>query len=48
VQVALLRFGERALRHFIHLERPEEMELDDAEGFAARSVCAGQTPRFAT
>ncbi|HJU98476.1 MAG TPA: ferritin-like domain-containing protein, partial [Jiangellaceae bacterium] len=35
VQVALLRFGERALRHFIYLERPEGMDLDDAEGFAA-------------
>jgi hypothetical protein len=29
VQVALLRFGERALRHFIYLERPEGMDLDD-------------------
>jgi hypothetical protein len=35
VQVALVRFGERALRHFIYLERPEGMDLDDAEGFAA-------------
>jgi hypothetical protein len=35
VQVALLRFGERALRHFIYLERREGMDLDDAEGFAA-------------
>jgi hypothetical protein len=35
VQVALLRFGERALRHFLYLERPEGMDLDDAEGFAA-------------
>jgi hypothetical protein len=35
VQLALLHFGERALRHFIYLERPEGMDLDDAEGFAA-------------
>jgi Ferritin-like len=35
VQVALLSFGEPALRHFIYLERPEGMDLDDAEGFAA-------------
>ena len=33
--MALVRFGERALRHFIYLERPEGMDLDDAEGFAA-------------
>jgi hypothetical protein len=35
VQIALVRFGERALRHFIYLERPEGMALGDAEGFAA-------------
>jgi len=35
VQVALMPFGERALRHFLYLERPEGMALDDAEGFAA-------------
>jgi hypothetical protein len=33
VQLALVPFGERALRHFLYLERPEGMELDDAEGF---------------
>src|SRR6266508_4184050 len=33
VQVALVGFGERALRHFLYLERPEGMELDDADGF---------------
>lgn len=33
VQVALAPFGERALRHFLFLERPEGMELADAEGF---------------
>ena len=35
VRIALLPFGERALRHFIYLERPEGMALDDAAGFAA-------------
>ncbi len=33
VQLALLPFGERALRHFVFLERPEGMDLEDAEGF---------------
>lgn len=33
VQLALLPFGERALRHFVYLERPEGTEIDDAEGF---------------
>jgi hypothetical protein len=36
VQIALLPFGERALRHFVYLERPEGMTLEDAEGFAAQ------------
>jgi len=35
VQMALLPFGERALRQFMYLERPEGMTLADAEGFAA-------------
>jgi Ferritin-like len=35
VQIALVPFGERALRHFMFLERPEGMPLDDAEGFRA-------------
>ena len=35
VQIALVPFGERALRHFVYLERPEGMALDDAVGFAA-------------
>lgn len=33
VQLALVPFGERALRHFLYLERPEGMSLQDAEGF---------------
>ena len=35
VELVLLPFGERALRHFMFLERPEGMDLDDAEGLAA-------------
>jgi Ferritin-like len=33
LQLDLLPFGERALRHFLYLERPEGMERQDAEGF---------------
>lgn len=33
VQFALVPFGERALRHFLYLERPEGINLPDAEGF---------------
>ena len=36
VQLALLPFGERALRHFVYLERPEGMEGVDGEGFDHR------------
>jgi CDGSH-type Zn-finger protein/truncated hemoglobin YjbI len=35
VQLALLPFGQQALRHFMFLERPEGMDLQDAEGMAA-------------
>src|SRR5215813_13142723 len=35
VQLALLPFGEQALTHFMFLERPEGMDLDDADGLAA-------------
>lgn len=35
VRLALLPFGEQALRHFIYLERPEGMDIDDAEGLEA-------------
>ena len=33
LQLDLVPFGERALRHFLFLERPEGMERQDAEGF---------------
>jgi hypothetical protein len=35
VSLALLPFGEPALRHFMFLERPEGMDLQDAEGLDA-------------
>ncbi|MDX6337462.1 MAG: hypothetical protein QOG05_4802 [Streptosporangiaceae bacterium] len=35
VQLLLLPFGDQALRHFMFLERPEGMDLTDAEGLAA-------------
>jgi Ferritin-like len=35
VALALLPFGEPALRHFLYLERPEGVALEDAEGLAA-------------
>ncbi|HEV2756318.1 MAG TPA: ferritin-like protein [Actinomycetota bacterium] len=35
VQFALMPFGEQALRHFLFLERPEGINLADAEGFEA-------------
>ncbi len=38
VQVALIPFGERALQHFLYLERPEGMSREDAEGFEAVGV----------
>src|SRR5215469_18825319 len=35
VRLVLLPFGEQALRHFMFLERPEGMDLADADGLAA-------------
>jgi hypothetical protein len=35
VQIALIPFGERALRHFLFLERPEGMALEDPDAVAA-------------
>lgn len=43
VQLALLPFGEQALRHFMFLERPEGMAIDDAEGLAAHGAAIGLT-----
>jgi Ferritin-like len=33
VQLRLLPFGEAALQHFVYLERPEDVQRADAEGF---------------
>lgn len=38
VQLALLPFGEHALQHFLYLERPENMDLEDAPEFAALAI----------
>jgi len=38
VQLALLPFGEHALQHFLYLERPEAMDLEDAPEFAALAI----------
>ncbi len=35
VRIELLPFGEAALRHFAFLERPDGMDIEDAEGFEA-------------
>jgi len=35
VRIELVAFGEAALRHFAFLERPEGMDVEDAEGFEA-------------
>jgi Ferritin-like len=49
VQIALVPFGERALRHFLYLERPDGIELEDAEGFeAAREAQPLRGPDTAT
>ena len=40
IQMALLPFSEAALRHFIYLERPEGLDVDDDEMFAALDKAA--------
>jgi CDGSH-type Zn-finger protein/truncated hemoglobin YjbI len=40
VHLALIPFGEQALRHFMFLERPEGMDLADADGLAAMAKAA--------
>jgi len=40
IQMALLPFSETALRHFIYLERPEGLDVEDAEAFAALDKAA--------
>ena len=43
VHLALLPFGDEALRHFMFLERPEGMDIDDAAGMAAFEKAAPAT-----
>jgi hypothetical protein len=40
IQMALLPFSEPALRHFIYLERPDGLDVDDDEAFAALDKAA--------
>jgi Ferritin-like len=39
VRLALVPFGEEALRHFMYLERPDNVDLEDADAFAAVCEC---------
>jgi Ferritin-like len=39
VRLALVPFGEAALRHFMYLERPDSIDLEDTEAFAAICEC---------
>ena len=41
VHLALVPFGEEALRHFMFLERPEGMDLEDAAGMARTCALNG-------
>jgi CDGSH-type Zn-finger protein len=43
VRLELLPFGEQALRHFMFLERPEGMDLEDADGLAAMDAAVPVT-----
>jgi len=38
VQLALVPFGQKALQHFLYLERPEGMDLKDAPGFEIEAM----------
>jgi ferritin-like protein len=48
VRLALVPFGEAALRHFMYLERPDSIDLQDAEAFAAICECRPLTATPAT
>jgi len=39
VRIALAPFGEAALRHFLYLERPDSIDMQDADMFAAACEC---------
>jgi hypothetical protein len=44
IRMALLPFGEEALRHFAYLERPEGMEMSDPEASAALEKAVSLPP----
>ena len=48
VQVALVPFGEEALRHFLYLERPDQVDVADAELFSRVCECRPLTATPAT
>jgi Ferritin-like len=48
VRLALVPFGEPALRHFMYLERPDSIDLQDADAFAAICECRPLTATPAT
>ena len=48
VQVALVPFGEEALRHFLYLERPDHVDVADAELFSRVCECRPLTATPAT
>jgi hypothetical protein len=42
IQLRLLPFGEMALRHFVYIERPQDMELSDAHIFTNEGPSLGR------
>jgi hypothetical protein len=44
IRMALVPFGEEALRHFAYLERPEGVDMSDAEAFAALEKAVSLPP----
>jgi Ferritin-like len=48
VRVALVPFGEEALRHFLYLERPDHVDVADAELFSVVCECRPLTATPAT
>ena len=48
VRIELMPFGEAALRHFAFLERPDGMDVEDAEGFEAIAPGRRAAPRRRT
>ncbi len=48
VRIALVPFGETALRHFLYLERPDHIDVQDGDLFAAACECRPLTATAAT